>query len=260
VNRGEALPATNNRGRRFGRREILGAALTVGAAAVMRELARAAETALPPPPLESGLANEDLLKGEARFQPRRPMTLPYAEIAGCLSRDQLAQNYRAYRHDFERLLVAERVLATMPHDAEHGNDYGLIRRQQVEAANSVLLHEFYFRNPALKPTKPSSYVLDNINEHMGSFARWRADFIECARIAPAWAILEYDPYDDRWHNLPAGEGDAGRWAGGNPLLVCDLASHAYLLDYPDRAKYVARFLDRIDWEVVAARYHAVDRH
>jgi superoxide dismutase, Fe-Mn family len=245
--------------RRLGRRELLSAALTLGAAAAMRGIARAA-AALPAPPPESGLGNEGLLKGEAGFQPRRPMVLPHPEIFGFLSHDQLAQNYQAYRHDFERLVVAERVLATMPRDAAHGNDYGLIRRQQLEAANSVLLHEFYFRNLAVKPMKPSGYVLDNLNEHMGSFESWRADFIECARIAPAWAILEYDPYDDRWHNLPAGGDDAGGWVGGNPLVVCDVASHAYLLNYAERSKYVARFIEHIDWDVVAARYRAVDRH
>jgi superoxide dismutase len=260
VSRGEARPTTNNRGRRFSRREILSAGLALSVAAAMCEIARAAETVLPPPPLESGLASEGLLKGEAGFQPRRPMTLPHAEIPGFLSRDQLAQSYRAYRGDFERMLVAEQMLATMPRDSEHGNDYGLIRGQQTEAANSVLLHEFYFRNLAPKPMKPSSYVLDNINEHMGSFDRWRADFVECARIAPTWAILEYDPYDDRWHKPPAGENDAGGWVGANPLLVCDVASHTYLLNYPDRAKYVTRFLEHVDWDVVAARYRAVDRH
>jgi Fe-Mn family superoxide dismutase len=224
----------------------------------MRGLARAA--ALPAAPPESGLANEGLLKGEAGFQPRRPMTLAHAEIFGFLSHDQLEQNYLVYRHDFERLAVAERVLATIPRDAAHESDYGLIRRQQIEAANSVLLHELYFRNLAVKPMKPSGYVLDHLKEHMGSFESWRTDFIECARIAPAWAILEYDPYDDRWHNLPAGEDDAAGWTGGNPLVVCDVASHAYLLNYSERAKYVARFVEHIDWDVVAARYRAVDRH
>ena len=134
----------------------------------MRGIARAAAAALPAPPPESGLGNEGLLKGEAGFQPRRPMALPHPEIFGFLSHDQLAQNYQAYRHDFERLVVAERVLATMPRDAAHGNDYGLIRRQQIEAANSVLLHEFYFRNLAVKPMKPSGYVLDNL---MSTWAR-----------------------------------------------------------------------------------------
>jgi superoxide dismutase len=39
-----------------------------------------------------------------------------------------------------------------------------------------------------------------------------------------------------------------------------VASHAYLLNYPERAKYVARFIEHIDWNVVATRYRAVDRH
>ncbi len=253
---GEAGWAT---GRGVGRRELLGAAITLGAAAAANGISRAA-AALPAAPPESGLSNEGLLKGEAGFQPRKPMALPHPEILGFLSHDQLAQNCEAYRRDFQRLVVAERVLATMARDAAQGNDYGLIRRQQIEAANSVLLHEFYFRNLAVKPTRPPRYVLDNLNEHMGSIESWRADFIECARIAQTWAILVYDPYDDRWHNLPAGEGDAGGWVGANPLVVCDVASHAYLLNYPDRAKYIARFVEHIDWDVVAARYRAVDRH
>jgi superoxide dismutase, Fe-Mn family len=259
VNEGGVRRQAKRAGLDVGRRQFLSAAITLGAAAAIRGLAYADPAAAPAPP-ESGLPNEGLLKGQAGFQPRKPMALPHPEIFGFLSHDQLAQSYQAYRVDFQRLVVAERVLATMPRDGSHENDYGLIRRQQMEAANSVLLHEFYFRNLAVKPMRPSRYILDNLNEHMGSLGSWRADFIECARIAPTWAILVYDPYDDRWHNLPAGEDDAGGWVGANPLVVCDVASHAYLLNYPARSKYVERFIEHIDWDVVAARYRAVDRH
>ena len=51
----------------------------------------------------------------------------------------------------------------------------------------------------------------------------------------------------------------GVWIGANPLVVCDVAAHAYSTDYPQRAEYVARFVDHIDWETVAKRYHRVDR-
>ena len=255
---GEAMPIGRG-GRGIGRRELLGVAITLSAAAVANGISYANSAPLTAP-LESGLSYEGLLKGKAGFQPRKPMELPHPEIPGFLSHNQLAQNYEVYRHDFQRLVVAERVLATMARDAVHDNDYGLIRRQQIQAANSVLLHEFYFRNLAVKPTKPPRYILDNLNEHMGSMEIWRADFIECARVAQAWAVLAYDPYDDRWHNVPAGEGDAGGWVGANPLVVCDMAPHAYLLDYPERAKYIARFIEHLNWDVVAARYRAVDRH
>jgi len=258
VKRGFARNPTNlGRNDGVGRRELLGAALTLGFTAAARGVASAG---LPPAPAESGAGQGGLLKGEAGFHARMPIVLPFAEIFGFVSHDQLAANYLAYRRDFDRLVVSERMLATIPHDAAHGNDYGLMRRQQIEAANSVLLHELYFRNLAVKPIKPPADVLDNLKRQMGSFEKWRADFIECARIAPDWAILEYDPYDGRWHNLPASEEDAGGWVGGNPLLVCDVASHAYILNYHERAKYVARFMEHIDWNAVAERYRAAARH
>lgn len=240
----------------IGRRELIGAGLALGAMAAAGALGAAAP---PHPPREGGLSSEGLLKGKAGFARRKPIALPYREIAGFLSRRQLDANYAVYRKDFRRLVTAERILATMPRGKFRSGDYRAMRAQQVEAANSVLLHEFYFRNMAVRPARPSGYVIDNINEHMGSMASWSNDFIACALAATTWALLVYDPYDDRWHNLPAGEGDAGGWVGANPLVVCDVASHAYLLNYSNREKYVARFLEHIDWNVVAARYRAVDR-
>ncbi|HZO83348.1 MAG TPA: Fe-Mn family superoxide dismutase [Candidatus Binataceae bacterium] len=245
-------------GAALGRRALLGGAIALGAAAALNAAARTGAAA--PPPKEAGLSYEGLLKGQAGFQPRKPMAPPHAELPGFLSRLQLAQSYTHYAHDFQRLLVAERALAALPRDKAHRNDYAALRLQQVEAANSVLLYEFYFRGMAPRPVKPPAYVIDNINEHMGSMESWREDFIACARVASAWAILAYDPYDDRWHNVPTGKGDAGGWVGANPLVVCAMAESAYAADYPMRDSYVERFIEHIDWNVVAARYRAVDRH
>jgi len=102
--------------------------------------------------------------------------------------------------------------------------------------------------------------MGNVLEHMGELADWRDDFAACARVANAWVTLVYDPYDDRWHNVPLGDGDAGGWIGANPLVVCDVADHAWAIDYTNRETYVARFFDHVDWNMVAARYRAVDRH
>jgi superoxide dismutase len=46
----------------------------------------------------------------------------------------------------------------------------------------------------------------------------------------------------------------------NPLVVCAVADHAWSIDYKDRESYAARFVDHIDWNAVATRYRAVDRH
>ena len=98
-----------------------------------------------------------------------------------------------------------------------------------------------------------------MSEHMGSLATWRADFTACALAARSWAALVYDPYDDRWHNVIMDSDVDGVWIGANPLVVCDVAEHAWSKDYPRREEYVARFLDHVDWDEVARRYRRVDR-
>jgi superoxide dismutase len=211
------------------------------------------------PPKETGLSFEGLLKGTPGFHPRKVAALPYKSIEGFLSGGQLEQNHAAYRESFAQLVAAERALETMPRDASHATEYANLRRAQVTSANDVLMHEFYFGNLTATASGPSRYVRSNMSEHMGSIASWREDFAACARVAVAWAALIYDPYDDRWHNEALGVADTGGWVGGNPLIVCDVAAHAWSLDYRDRETYIARFLDHLNWDAVAARYHAVDR-
>ena len=248
----------NYRGGSFdhGRRRLVRAALLSISAAFLGNLGSRASAA---PPKESGLSFEGLLKGELGFQPRKLAPLPLESVPSFLSKAQLARNYSAYRDAFSKLLAAESALATAPRDA-HAGEYATLRAQQVVAANAVLLHEFYFRNLSSRPVGPSRYVMGNMREHMGELADWRDDFAACARVAKAWVALVYDPYDDRWHNVPLGDLDAGGWIGANPLVVCDVADHAWAIDYKERETYVARFFDHIDWDMVAARYRAVDRH
>ncbi len=247
-----SLPASG-----VGRRTIIGAGAILAAASVISRLAAVGE---PPPPRETGLASEGLLAGEAGFQPRRPAPLPLSVIPGFLSAAQLAMNHSAYREAFNALVAAENALRSASRAGAHADDYRRLRARQLAAGNAVLMHEFYFRNLALAPVRPPSYVVANMAEHMGSFESWSADFRACAQVARSWAVLVYDPYDDRWHNAALGEDDAGGWVGSNPLVVCDVAEHAWSIDYRDRETYVGRFLEHIDWRAVSARYRAADRH
>jgi superoxide dismutase len=137
--------------------------------------------------------------------------------------------------------------------------YAELRRKQVAAANDTLLHEFYFRNLAADKVELPKYLRPHMREHMGSLESWAADFTGCAMAGRKWAALVYDPYDDRWHNTYM-DGDVdGVWIGANPLVVCDLSEHAYGRDYKRREDYLAKFLERIDWDEVAVRYKSVDR-
>ncbi len=219
-------------------------------------LFRAASSHAGPPPKETGLSSEGLLAGQAGFQPRTVAPLPHVDLPGFLSRAQLEAHHAEYARAVDRLKATEQSLAGMDRGAA---EYANMRRTQVTAANDVLLHELYFRNLSPTPMRMPPYVERHLREHMGSQETWAADFTACAVAARTWAVLVYDPYDDRWHDTIMDSGDAGVWVGANPLVVCDVAEHAYRMDYQRREDYIAAFLSHIDWNEIAGRYRKVDR-
>jgi Fe-Mn family superoxide dismutase len=233
------------------RRSFLSAAPVAAAGLLV-----AADAGAAAPPKESGLSTEGLLAGHAGFQPRSTMPLPYDALPGFLSKEQLASHHAEYVRLVERLHRAETSLRSGEAAA---SQYGTLRRVQVEAANGVLLHELYFTGLAPKTVDPPRYVQHNMSEHMGSLDAWREDFRRCALTAKAWAALVYDPYDDRWHDTVMDSANDGVWVGANPLIVCDVGTDAFATDYDRRQEYVEKFLEHIDWDEVARRYHAVDR-
>jgi Fe-Mn family superoxide dismutase len=237
-----------------GRRELLLGAASASWATLIGAAAWAAA-----PPKETGLPFEGLLKGKPGFQRREVAPRPFVCVPGFLSERQVDAIYARYRGAFAQLLAAERSLQSASRAPADAARYAELRAKQLSSANSVLLHEFYFRNLAVQKTSPSDYVMANIHEHMGSFESWQEDFAACARVAGTWALLVYDPYDDRWHNVPVSTSDAAGWVGSNPLVVCAVDPQAYFLDYKNRDEYVAAFFEHIDWNAVAQRYHAVDR-
>jgi len=93
---------------------------------------------------------------------------------------------------------------------------------------------------------------------MGSMETWAADFTRCALAAKAWAVLVYDPYDDRWHNVVMESNDSGIWVGATARRL-RRGGPCAREGLPRREEYVGKLIDRIDWNEVAKRYKAVDR-
>jgi superoxide dismutase, Fe-Mn family len=235
------------------RRAVVGALVATSIAGVGTTLAASVA------PKETGLSSEGLLAGRPGFQPRSIAPLAYKELPGFLSARQLETNYGEYKTAVEQLQQTEQALLTVARLPTNVAEYGALRRRQVALANSVLLHEFYFGNLTATPPEMPAYVSRHMKEHMGSVESWADDFRMCALSAQAWAALVYDPYDDRWHNTVMDHDSDGLWVGANPLVVCDVAAHAYNADFSQRDEYVSKFLQHIDWTEVGARYHRVDR-
>ena len=131
-----------------------------------------------------------------------------------------------------------------------------LKREELIAANSMILHEIYFDGLG-GASKPSGALADAIARDFGSLERWRTEFAAMGKAeggGSGWVILSYSPRDKRLVNQWAAD-HTTTLAGGRPVLVLDMYEHAYHMDYGAKAAaYVDAYMDVIRWENAAKLY------
>jgi superoxide dismutase, Fe-Mn family len=131
-----------------------------------------------------------------------------------------------------------------------------LKREELVALNSTLLHELYFASMGGdgQPTEAMSAVLAR---DFGSVLRWKDEFVAMGNAlagGSGWVVLVYLPRDRRLVNQYASD-HSQAVAGGIPILALDMYEHAYHMDYGANAKaYVDTFMRNIDWKALYTRY------
>ena len=132
-----------------------------------------------------------------------------------------------------------------------------LKREELTALNSTLLHELYFASLNFGDGKPTEMLAEALTRDFGSVDRWRSEFMAMAgglAGGSGWVLLVYVPRDRRLVNQRAD--DHGQSvAGGIPIMALDMYEHAYHLDFGANAKaYIDTFMRNIDWKAVQVRY------
>ncbi|HYX67256.1 MAG TPA: Fe-Mn family superoxide dismutase [Burkholderiales bacterium] len=131
-----------------------------------------------------------------------------------------------------------------------------LKREELAALNSTLLHELYFGSLGGdgRPTKGMAEILAR---DFGSLERWRAEFRAMGYAlggGSGWVVLAYVPRDGRLVNQYAAE-HSQSIAGGVPVLALDMYEHAYHIDFGANARaYVDAFFRNLDWAALETRY------
>ncbi|MGH9578464.1 MAG: Fe-Mn family superoxide dismutase, partial [Terriglobales bacterium] len=132
-----------------------------------------------------------------------------------------------------------------------------LKREELVALNSVVLHELYFASLAMSDGKPTEMLARALARDFGSVDRWRDEFMAMGYAlagGSGWVLLVYSPRDARLINQLAAE-HSQCIALGVPILALDMYEHAYHIDYGANARaYVETFMRNIDWKAVEARY------
>ena len=134
---------------------------------------------------------------------------------------------------------------------------GSLKREQLVALNSTLLHELYFASLGGDGTRPGATIKEALARDFGSFDRWRDEFLAMGYAlggGSGWVLLTYVPRDGVLMNQYAAE-HTQAIPSGVPILALDMYEHAYHMDFGANAKaYAETFLRNIDWKAVEERY------
>jgi len=162
-----------------------------------------------------------------------------------------------YGGAMRRLNAISDQLATLDFAKAPGYVINGLKREELVALNSVVLHELYFASLGGDGTPPTPVIKEALAAHFGSVDRWRDEFLAMGYAlggGSGWVLLTYVPRDGRLMNQYAAE-HSQAVAGGVPILALDMYEHAYHMDFGANAKaYAETFLRNVDWKGVEARY------
>jgi len=131
-----------------------------------------------------------------------------------------------------------------------------LKREELIATNSMILHELYFDGLG-DGGVPDTALREALARDFGSQDRWRTEFVAMGKAmggGSGWVLVTYSHRDRRLVNQWAAD-HTHSMAGGTPILALDMYEHSYHIDYgAAAAKYVDAFMDNINW-ANAGRLH-----
>jgi Fe-Mn family superoxide dismutase len=188
----------------------------------------------------------------------RPISFKPPRLNG-LSARLIASHYENnYGGAVRRLNALRGELSALDPATAPGFRLNGLKREELIAINSMLLHEIYFETLGeAGGGDPSGTLAESIVRDFGSLARWRAEFVAMGKAlggGSGWVLLTRSPRDGTLSNVWAADQTHGL-AGGTPLLALDMYEHAYHIDFgSNAAAYVDAFMANIAWPRVAARF------
>jgi Fe-Mn family superoxide dismutase len=190
------------------------------------------------------------------FEPK-PLHVDPSRVRG-MSAKLLQSHYdNNYSGAVKRLNAITAQLATLDWASAPNYVINGLKREELIAANSMILHEHFFAALGGDGKDPAGGLGAAIKRDFGSVDRWRAQFAAMGKAqggGSGWVILAYSPRDKRLVNQWAAD-HTTTLAGGRPVLVLDMYEHAYHMDYGAKAgAYVDAYMAAINWQNAKALY------
>jgi Fe-Mn family superoxide dismutase len=191
----------------------------------------------------------------------KPFSLDPKSVKGISEKVLVSHYENNYVGAVKRLTAISAQLAELDFSKAPGFVINGLKREELVAMNSMILHEAYFDSLG-GGGAPKEALAEAIARDFGGYDRWRAEFSAMGKAeggGSGWVILGYSPRDKRLINQWAAD-HTTTIAGGRPVLVLDMYEHAYHMDYGAKAgAYVDAFMEAIHWDNAAKRFDQYSR-
>ena len=136
-----------------------------------------------------------------------------------------------------------------------------LKREELIAANSMILHEVYFAGLGARGN-PSADLAGALDREFGGVEKWSAQFAAMGKAlggGSGWVLLTRSSRDGTLFNQWASD-HAHCLAGATPILALDMYEHSYHMDYGAKAAaYVDAFMQNLNWDTLSARFAEATR-
>ena len=195
---------------------------------------------------------------DARIQ---PLIVTAAALRGLSEKLIRSHHENNYSGAVKRLNAIRAQLAALPFATTPGFMLNGLKREELIATNSMLLHELYFDGLGGDGATMEPAMALALAANFEGLDRWREEFVAMGKAlggGSGWVLLTFQPREGTLVNQWALD-HTHAIAGGVPILALDMYEHSYHMDYGAAAgAYVDAFMGNIDWGKVYARYqHAV---
>ncbi len=189
----------------------------------------------------------------------KPFSLDPKSVKGISEKVLVSHYENNYVGAVKRLTAISAQLAELDFSKAPGFVINGLKREELVAMNSMILHEAYF--DSLGGGGAARGMLAHaIARDFGSVERWRTEFAAMGKAeggGSGWVLLMYSPRDKRLVNQWAAD-HTNAISGGQPVIALDMYEHAYHMDYGAKAGgYVDAFMEAINWDNAAKLY---ERH
>jgi superoxide dismutase, Fe-Mn family len=189
----------------------------------------------------------------------KPFSLDPKSVKGISEKILISHYENNYVGAVKRLTAIAAQLAELDYSKAPGFVINGLKREELIAMNSMILHEAYFDSLGGGGAARGS-LADALTRDFGSVERWRAEFSAMGKAeggGSGWVLLMYSPRDKRLVNQWAAD-HSNAIAGGRPVIALDMYEHAYHMDYGAKAGgYVDAFMEAINWDNAVKLY---ERH